>query len=83
MKSENDTAIPEKEEKNPDTMKIDPLKESKWNPQDIGRFLSTCIIFIFIWIVLTIVGQRIYSTCNLTSRVRIHLIRVTELLVPT
>ena len=62
VKSTNDTMSPETEGKESDTMEQKPSNEMKRNPPDIGRFLNAVLVFLFLWIVLTIVGQRIRLT---------------------
>lgn len=58
MKNTNDTMNHKTEDKESDAIEREPSNKMKRNPPDIGRFLNVILVFVFLWIVLTIVGQR-------------------------
>ena len=58
VKNTNDTMNHKTEDKESDAIEREPSNKMKRNPPDIGRFLNVILVFVFLWIVLTIVGQR-------------------------
>ena len=59
VNSINDAVSHKTEETVSDRNEPKPSNEKRRDPPDIGRVMNGILVFIFLWIVLTIVGQRI------------------------